>query len=201
MEKWPEILKIISLHRVFWLLVVVYIAGGFGLDIEPKGSFINALFYLPGHLIMVYTLLYFLVPRFLLNRKFWQFFLGFIIVVIPPTLVKEIELLQNYISLEQLRYEEHLDMSVPVTGEIIKYQIAPMLLLPFLENAFKHGTNLDEDPLKVGGMGLQNVIRRLQLLYKDRYRIETVKMEEVFVVDLELTLETLQEEFIDFQLT
>lgn len=231
MEKWLKILKIIFIHLVFWLLVVVYFAWVFGLDIEPKRSFINELFYLSGYLIMVYTLLYFLVPRFLLKRKFWQFFLGFIIVVIPLTLVKEIELLQNYISLEQLRYGERLDMSMSVTGEIIKYQIAPMLLLPFLENAFKHSIsrqidqcwisfnlsvddsimtfklinsiepNLDEVSLKVGGMGLQNVIRRPQLLYKDRYRIETVKMEEVFVVDLELTLETLQEEFIDFQLT
>ncbi|MDX1544640.1 MAG: histidine kinase [Christiangramia sp.] len=350
MEKWFKTLKIISLHLVFWLLVVIYFAWGFGLDIDPKRSFLNALFFLPGHLIMVYSLLYFLVPRFLLKRKFWQFFLGFIILVsicasytviaqlsvnsvgvlqgatlsvgrniLPfvhvgaiaasikllkhwyfqrkqtieaeqqrtlaelkllkaqlhphflfntlnnlyshtlefspksPEIVlklsgllrfmiyesntpripleKEIELLRNYISLEQLRYGERLDISVSVTGPIDKYQIAPMLLLPFLENAFKHGTsrqidqcwisfnlsldnsimtfklvnsiepNLKEDPLKVGGMGLENVMRRLRLLYKDQYHLETNKLEEVFVVDLELSLEILQEDNIDLQLT
>ncbi len=348
---WLKILRVVLLHLLFWALIVTYFAWGFGLDRNPKASFINALFFMPGHLIMVYSLLYFLVPKYLLQRKFWQFFLGFLILVIicasyivvaqlsvnsigelqgatitvgrnvlpfvhvgaiatsikllkhwyfqrkltieaeqqktvaelkllkaqlhphflfntlnnlyshtlefsPKSpeivlklsgllrfmiyesntpkipLIKEIELLQNYISLEQLRYGDRLDMSVSVTGDIEKYQIAPMLLLPFLENAFKHGTsrqidqcwisfslsvenslmtfklinsieqNLDGEDTKVGGVGLQNVIRRLQLLYKDNYLVETVKMEDVFVVDLELALETLQEEYVDqLQLT
>lgn len=337
---WRRILRVVLLHLLFWVLVVTYFAWGFGLDKNPKASFINALYFLPGHIIMVYSLLYFLVPRFLLQRKFFQFFLGFLILVVicasytllaqlsvnsfgvllgatiridrnvfpfvhigaiaisikllkhwylqqkltleaeqqktvaelnllkaqlhphflfntlnnlyshtlefsPKSpeivlklsgllcfmiyennstkipLVKEMELLENYISLEQLRYGDRLEISVTVTGDIEKYQIAPMLLLPFLENAFKHGTskqidqcwisfnlsvensimsfklinsiepNLDGEVKKIGGMGFQNVIKRLQLLYKDNYLIETVKMEDVFVVDLELALETL----------
>lgn len=337
---WRRILRVVLLHLLFWVLVVTYFAWGFGLDKNPKASFINALYLLPGHIIMVYSLLYFLVPRFLLQRKFFQFFLGFLILVVicasytllaqlsvnsigvllgatiridrnvfpfvhigaiaisikllkhwylqqkltleaeqqktvaelnllkaqlhphflfntlnnlyshtlefsPKSpeivlklsgllcfmiyennstkipLVKEMELLENYISLEQLRYGDRLEISVTVTGDIEKYQIAPMLLLPFLENAFKHGTskqidqcwisfnlsvensimsfklinsiepNLDGEVKKIGGMGFQNVIKRLQLLYKDNYLIETVKMEDVFVVDLELALETL----------
>ncbi|HUH45854.1 MAG TPA: histidine kinase, partial [Arenibacter sp.] len=141
------------------------------------------------------------------------------------SLVKEIELLQNYISLEQLRYGDRLDLSLTITGNIGQYQIAPLLLLPFLENAFKHGTSkqidmcwisfylsMDEsrmsfklvnsiDPeevkAKIGGLGLQNVRQRLELLYKNCHRLEMVKLDEVFVVDLEIDLEILEEQYAD----
>ncbi|SDB50527.1 Histidine kinase [Flavobacteriaceae bacterium MAR_2010_188] len=346
-----KIFKTILLHLLFWVLVVTYFAWGFGLDVNPKLSFINAAYFLPGHFIMVYSLLYWLVPQYLLKRKFLPFFIGLLCVtslcvlytvlaqlsisntrnfsgatltvgrnILPflhvgaiaasikllkhwyfqrqltveaekekmvaelkllkaqlhphflfntlnnlyshtlefspkspeivlklsgllrfmiyesntprISLVKEMELLHNYISLEQLRYGDRLDMSISVNGDIEKYQIAPMLLLPFLENAFKHGTSrqidqcwisfnlsvenslmtfklinsiephLEGEDQKLGGMGLQNVERRLQLLYKDNYQIETMKMEDVFVVNLELALETLQEGYVDqLQLT
>jgi len=106
------------------------------------------------------------------------------------------------------------------------------LLLPFLENAFKHGTStqIDQcwisfnitmeeaimkfklvnsiDPVseesdnKTGGLGLENVTRRLQLLYKDNFQLESQKMDEVFVVDLNITLEKLEEKFTEkLQLT
>jgi sensor histidine kinase YesM len=105
-------------------------------------------------------------------------------------------------------------------------------LLPFLENAFKHGTsrqidqswislnlslegnfmsfkllnsidpNADADHHQYKGIGLDNVIRRLQLLYKNNYRFETVKMDEVFVVNLGLPLEKLEAQYVDkLQLT
>jgi len=348
---WLKVLKVIFLHFLFWVLVVIYFAWGFGLNVNPKQSFLNALFFLPGHLIMVYSLLYFLVPKFLLKQKFWQFFLGFIILVflcasytviaqlsvnnVPQlqgatlsvgrnvlpfihiaaiaasikllkywyvqrkqtieaeqqktvaelkllkaqlhphflfntlnnlyshtlefspkspeivlklsgllrfmiyesnvakiSLIKEIELLQNYISLEQLRYGDRLEISVSVNGNVGEYQIAPLLLLPFLENAFKHGTSRQIDQCWIslylsveeskmefklvnsldpksekeenrsGGLGLQNVMRRLELLYMDNHQIDTVKMEEVFVVNLNVKLEKLEEEFVDkLQLT
>jgi two-component system, LytTR family, sensor kinase len=54
---------------------------------------------------------------------------------------KEIILLENYLSLERIRYGEQLDLSFQVTGEIIGKRLAPMLLLPFVENAFKHGVS------------------------------------------------------------
>ena len=59
----------------------MYFAWGFGLGLAPMKSILNALFFLPGHLIMVYSLLYFLVPKFLLQRKYWQFFTGFLILL------------------------------------------------------------------------------------------------------------------------
>lgn len=343
---WSRIIKIGLLHVLFWVLVVTYFAWGFGLDVNPKKSFGNALFFLPGHLIMVYPLLYFLVPRYLLKRKFGYFALGFLILLTlsflytvvaqlsvnsdpalqgaSPTvgrnilpfihvgaiaasikllkhwyfqrkqtleaeqqrtvaelqllkaqlhphflfntlnnlyshtlefspkspeivmklsgllrfmiyesntaripLVKEIEMLQNYISLEQLRYGDRLDISVSITGEVEKYQIAPLLLLPFLENAFKHGTSRQIDQCwiqlnitlegyhmhmnlvnsietetekgseEAGGIGLNNVKKRLELVYRDAYRLEHMRLEEVFVVNLDLTLEELEEKYED----
>ena len=146
-------------------------------------------------------------------------------------LTKEIKLIQSYIALEKLRYSDRLDISVTIDGDVGKYQIPPLLLLPFAENAFKHGTsrqldlcwislNLNmkdsvmyfklvnsvepgngEKHLKTGGLGLQNVKRRLELLYKDRYRFETKRLEEVFVVNLEITLEELQEEYAEMEMS
>ena len=60
-------------------------------------------------------------------------------------LEKEISLLQHYIELEQLRYSARLDISFTVSGDINNQQIAPLLLLPFLENAFKHGISYQVD--------------------------------------------------------
>jgi two-component system, LytTR family, sensor kinase len=54
---------------------------------------------------------------------------------------KEIQLLENYLSLERIRYGDHLDLDFQVTGEITGKRLAPMLLLPFVENAFKHGVS------------------------------------------------------------
>ncbi|HET6557517.1 MAG TPA: histidine kinase, partial [Prolixibacteraceae bacterium] len=146
-------------------------------------------------------------------------------------LTKEIKLLQSYITLEELRYGDRLDMSVTITGDVGKYQIAPFLLLPFLENAFKHGTSkqLDqcwislnismddsviyfklvnsvepvkwEEQAKMGGLGLLNVKRRLELLYKDKHRFETKKQEDVFVVDLEVNLEKLEDIYAELEMS
>lgn len=62
------------------------------------------------------------------------------------TLHKELNLIENYIALEKIRYNDRLTVNYHVEGEVSKSQIPPMLLLPFVENAFKHGTSdsLDE---------------------------------------------------------
>ncbi len=52
---------------------------------------------------------------------------------------KEIDNLRNYISLEKIRYGDRIDISFETSDIGTAYQIAPLLLLPFLENAFKHG--------------------------------------------------------------
>jgi len=57
------------------------------------------------------------------------------------SLKKEIDLLTNFIELEKIRYGNLLDVNFDVTGELENKQIAPLLLLPFVENSFKHGVS------------------------------------------------------------
>ena len=59
-------------------------------------------------------------------------------------LEKEIENLKNYIELEKIRYGKRLDISFETGGKIAGKSIPPLLLLPFLENAFKHGVGKNE---------------------------------------------------------
>ncbi len=54
---------------------------------------------------------------------------------------KEINYLQNYLDLERLRQREGIDITLIVEGSVVDQQIAPLLLIPFLENSFKHGIN------------------------------------------------------------
>ncbi len=56
-------------------------------------------------------------------------------------ITKEIKLIENYLSLERIRYEDNLDIDFQVIGETAGKKVAPMMLLPFVENAFKHGVS------------------------------------------------------------
>jgi len=130
---------------------------------------------------------------------------------------KEIEYLQNYIALEKMRYGERLDVSLHVSLEVRGRYIAPMLLLPFVENSFKHGISDSIDqgwvsialaekeggivikvenskadaPVSYGkgkGIGLRNVRRRLDLIYKDQYDLRIYDDEDTYLVVLILGL-------------
>lgn len=132
-------------------------------------------------------------------------------------LEKEIKFMRNYIGLEQLRYGDRLDMSVNISGHDEHTRIAPLLLIPFLENAFKHGTSeqleqawmhvdlavhdttlkfkvinsrevTQHDETYVGGIGLQNVKKRLQLLYANRHDLRITAEDETFMIILTLEL-------------
>jgi len=59
------------------------------------------------------------------------------------SLEKEIEILESYLELEKLRYDKRLDLKYHLEGNIKNKQIAPLILLPFLENSFKHGASND----------------------------------------------------------
>ncbi|MDX2246121.1 MAG: histidine kinase [Bacteroidia bacterium] len=135
-------------------------------------------------------------------------------------LAREIDSIHNYIALEKIRYGNNLDIFFDVTGNISGTQIAPMLLLPFIENGFKHGASDETDDkwitanlnvnneyltFKVengkpgirinprenypGGIGLQNVKRRLELLYPDRHELKIYDEESTFLVVLKIILE------------
>lgn len=134
-------------------------------------------------------------------------------------LEKEIAVLQDYISLQRLRSRETLDTVTDIRGNTDGLHIAPLLLITFVENAFKHGAKgntgqtfvhlalkvngdtLDfrlENNIGTGeeiaatehkGVGLENVKRRLQLLYPGKYRLQTGKEKNSFVVQLYLEMQ------------
>jgi len=136
------------------------------------------------------------------------------------SLEKEIKLLSNYIDLEKIRYDKELELSISFTGNISGKQIHPLLLLPLLENSFKHGmsqqleqkwislelhvekNNLyfklanskdpdeikDTIPGKTKGIGLENVKRRLNLLYPGKHKMQVTDDAEMFLVSIELQI-------------
>lgn len=130
-------------------------------------------------------------------------------------LEKEIEIMGNYIDLEKERYANKLDVSVNIEGDIRDKTITPLLLLPFLENAFKHGTSeqmerpwlsMDISVKKQwlnckiinsknptvtapkGGIGIENVRKRLGYLYPGRHRLSISEEDDFFSVSLQLDL-------------
>jgi len=134
---------------------------------------------------------------------------------------KEVEYLKNYIELQRLRNDEEvLDLHCQLPGQSNGFNIAPMLLIPFVENAFKHGSNskgyrvdirlnvengiLDfitkntinpnKRPLlangyKEGGIGLQNVKRRLDLTYPQRYQLDLRDDGKTYEAHLKINLQ------------
>jgi len=130
-------------------------------------------------------------------------------------LSKEIEYLNNYIDLQLLRFGDAVSVKMTITGDDADlFNIEPMLLIPFVENAFKHGTGMVEEPIilisleisktepmirfrvinSVGpvnvskdnssGIGLANVKRRLAILYPERHKLMINEHNGVFTSDL-----------------
>ena len=131
-------------------------------------------------------------------------------------LTREIEMVNTYIALEKLRYGSDLRISFKQNGSFTGIEIAPLLLLPLVENAFKHGTSRQgTDPwmelaLDAGrsaltfsvrngkpvravtesanaGIGLANIRRRLELLYPGRYRLDISEDDRSYTAVLSLT--------------
>jgi sensor histidine kinase YesM len=65
------------------------------------------------------------------------------------SLEKEIECIQNYLELEKMRFDDRLELNLNVTGSTKNKKIAPILLLSFIENAFKHGANKNIGDVKI----------------------------------------------------
>jgi two-component system, LytTR family, sensor kinase len=133
------------------------------------------------------------------------------------SLEKEVEYLQNYIELQRLRISDTVIISFVVKGKPETKMIEPMFLIPFVENAFKHGVSYleasqieillnitndhihfhienntikkTEDPVQQeSGIGLKNVLRRLELLYPGRHSIRIEENEAKYIVDLDINL-------------
>ena len=133
-------------------------------------------------------------------------------------LSKELKLMQEYISLEQVRYGNRLDLHIDLPGKTNDLYISPLLMLPLIENCFKHGASTmleqpwislqvsindkqmqlkllngktnekSQQPLP-SGIGIQNVQKRLELLYPGSYELAITNEEDVFIVNLKLELE------------
>lgn len=128
---------------------------------------------------------------------------------------KQIEFLQSYVYLERLRSNEGLEVRFEITGDRLDIKVAPLIFLAFIENAFKHGAkdqkdgpyihvafNLEQedrvvfsienraDPFRKrhpdGGFGLENVKKRLELLYPGKHNLNI--SESVTSYHVELTI-------------
>ncbi len=131
------------------------------------------------------------------------------------SLMKSINYLYSYLESEKLRYGERVKSDISIEGNIDDVEIPPLLFLPFLENCFKHGTKHHEDinvsidfvvkdnflfftvennfikshkETSQHGIGIENVERRLQLLYGSSYNLKTSSKGELYTVNLKLPL-------------
>ena len=127
-------------------------------------------------------------------------------------LQKEIDYITRYIELQKIRFDHVIHAPMHVTGDTAALPIAPLLLIPFVENAFKHGDfSGDQEGVEItihagprsiyfhcvnrkghglkdaaGGIGLQNVQRRLALLYPDKHTLKIDDTDNHFTINLEL---------------
>ena len=131
-------------------------------------------------------------------------------------LYKEAENLRNYVDLQKIRYGESVNIELNISDSLDDERIAPLLLLPFVENAFKHGPdkNVGEGIVSVemntnndnmfyfktentknnvqnngnSGIGLQNVKKRLELQYPGKYELNIEDSENKYIVELSIDL-------------
>jgi two-component system LytT family sensor kinase len=129
-------------------------------------------------------------------------------------LQQELQYLEDYIDIQRLRMPDDIVVDYAVQGNPAGLKIEPMLLVPFVENAFKHGISYAEPSFiaialaiernqvrlvvensrfrqrvaEKGGIGLQNVRKRLELLYTGDHDLEITESENQFIVDLKIVL-------------
>lgn len=132
------------------------------------------------------------------------------------SLEQEMNFLQNYLDLQRLRLENRAVVELELTGNLEEWQIPPLLFLPLVENAFKHGLHGDQTEVQIriecrataeelvfriensmpsstgatpaaGGVGLENVRKRLNMIYPGRHRIVIDQRPESFAIQMEVT--------------
>lgn len=127
------------------------------------------------------------------------------------SLEKEVTLIRNYFALERLRYGDRPDLAFDSKGDVSRMMVPPLLFMPFVENAFKHGVAQDEKhpwirvhiraednritflcensipatpargSLLTSGIGLENVKKRLTLIYPGRHSLQIVAKDSYLV--------------------
>jgi len=129
-------------------------------------------------------------------------------------LTKEINFISNYIELQQVRLTDKVNIQFNISGETAGCMVAPLILIPFIENAFKYGISTKEntsiiiaikvvdlhiefsvtnpiaatqiDPSEKTGIGLQNTKRRLELLYPNHHQLVITNEKGIYAIHLTL---------------
>jgi LytS/YehU family sensor histidine kinase len=127
---------------------------------------------------------------------------------------KEIDYLNSYIDLEKLRLPNTVKMDINFEGDFNRNQIVPLIFLPFIENVFKHGISPEQESAvkisitvsddsffllvqntkvkttvkEVSGFGIDNVKKRLNLLYPNKHELEIRDEDTTYIVNLKLNL-------------
>jgi LytS/YehU family sensor histidine kinase len=131
------------------------------------------------------------------------------------SLDKKLQYVQNYIELQKLRLGENMVLDYEVKGDPLGKKIAPMILMPFIENAFKHGTTkeknfaisikilitekelwLEVENSKFTGhkieeetkLGIDNTRKRLELLYSSKHKFEIIENDHNYRISLKLII-------------
>ncbi|RPD38742.1 sensor histidine kinase [Chitinophaga barathri] len=133
-------------------------------------------------------------------------------------LEKELQYLHSFVDLQKARFKETIYVDLLVSGSVTTQQIVPVLLIAFVENAFKHGELYDpKDPVLIqvnvdgqrlhlivqnrisntlkdqaGGIGLPNIRRRLELMYEGKYQLDIRNTPTHYICELELDLSASQ---------
>jgi len=129
------------------------------------------------------------------------------------SIMKEIEMIETYINLQKYRFEELIDLRFSNTIENRSLLIPPLILFTFVENSFKHCSNIHKERPwikieiitsrniilfnaensitkqnnnSVGGIGILNVKKRLELIYDNGYLLKTNKLDDRFEVKLRI---------------
>ena len=131
-------------------------------------------------------------------------------------LTKEMDFIRHYVALMQLRYTEKVKITLDLPSEMPDRQIPPLILITFIENAFKHGVSYQHESFievktminnnklcfkcsnsktdkpneEKGGVGLKNVRKRLNLLYENNYTLNIQDGQDVYSVELSFPLKS-----------
>ncbi len=134
------------------------------------------------------------------------------------SLENELDMMTDYIGLETVRYGKRLNINVQITGDKKRKVIAPLLFIPFVENSFKHGAgkmrgsawinlnihisdavlefalsnskvSANKDLMVHRGIGLNNVKKRLQLIYAQNHDLKLESREDEFSVFMKIPLQ------------
>ncbi len=135
-------------------------------------------------------------------------------------LKEELEFIENYLLLEEKRLSKRCTIEFSIDGDVLGLKMAPMLLIPFVENAIKHGAQSTNEQSMIAvsaliktntlyfqitnskpkmqvatkrkGLGLENVKRRLKLLYPNSHSLEIRDVEKAYHVNLSIQLKNAQ---------